>query len=137
MSDDYSAFTAFLLSNEATVDIDLPDGNPMFFPAGSDNRVRITVHSPATVQYMTAKAEYDREATKRAMAAAGVKDKKHVENKFAEADFLAAITKEIHNFPYPGGAQALYRNNGFRYINEQVDRYVGDMGNFYGAGKPL
>lgn len=125
-------FSAFFLSETSVVDLELPNGEPMTYQG---EPVRVHVYGPATTQYAKANDALQKEAAKRVMAAIGSKGKKEAEDKDADAKFLVAITDRFENFPYPGGADAIYREPKLKYIADQVRAYVGDAGNFYSTGK--
>ena len=56
------------------------------------------------------------------------------EQRKATAAFLAALTRDVRNFPYPGGAEAIYLNRSFQFITNQVFLHEADMGNYWPAG---
>jgi len=124
-------FSDFYLDDTAAVDIELPDGSPMLYPKNGGSQVRIHVYGPSTKQYQAAQEVMTREATKRVVAAMGSK-KKEAEDKDADVKFLTAITASVENFPYPGGAEAMYREPKLKYVADQVRSYVGDTSNFFG-----
>lgn len=125
-------FSNFFLSESSALDIDLPNGEPMLYEG---KQVRIHVFGPGSKQHAKATEKMNREATKRVMAAMGAKNKKKdEEDKDADVNFLVEITDSIENFPYPGGAPAIYRELRLKYIGEQVRSHVGDLGNFFGSG---
>jgi len=125
-------FSNFFLSESSALDIDLPNGEPMLYEG---KPVRVHVFGAASAQHAKATEAMNREATKRVMAAMGAKNKKKdEEDKDADAKFLVAITDSFENFPYPGGAAAIYREPRLKYIADQVRAYVGDSGNFFGSG---
>lgn len=131
MSKDFD-FSQYFLSEASVLDIDLPNGDPMLFDG---KQVRVHIYGPSTSQYTMAQDRLNREATKNVVAAMSKGNKKKDEgDKDADAKFLCAITEKFENFPYPGGAEAIYREPGLQYINKQVQTFVGDMGNFYKGG---
>lgn len=125
-------FSAFFLTETSALDIDLPNGEPMLH---NGQQVRIHLYGPSTTQHQKASDAMNKEATRRIMAAMGNKaKKKEEEDKDADAKFLVAITARIENFPYPGGADAIYREPRLKYIGEQVRAHLADLGNFFKAG---
>jgi hypothetical protein len=124
-------FSGFFLSETSVINLDLPNGEPMMFDGSP---VRVHVYSPATSQYTKANDAMQKEAAKRLMASIGSKSKKEAEDKDADAKFLVAITDHFENFPYPGGADAIYREPKLKYVADQVRTFVGDAGNFFGIG---
>lgn len=125
-------FSKFLMTETAVVDIDLPNGEPMLYDG---KPVRAHVYGPASARHTKASEAMQREAMKRVMAAAGAKAKrKDEEDKDADAKFLVAITDRIENFPYPGGLDAIFREQKLKYIADQIRAFVGESGNFFGDG---
>ena len=133
MSDPTADFSAFFLEDTSSIEIDLPNGDPMLF---NGQRVIVRVHGPSTQVFTEAKTVLDREAAKNMVAALGVKQKaKDHADKDADAKFLTAITAGIENFPFPGGVSAVYREQRLKYMADQVRAHISDLGNFF-AGKP-
>lgn len=129
MLDQATDFSAFFLSDTSTVDIDLPNGEPMLYQG---QRVKVHVHGPSTTAFTEAKTALDREAAKNMAAAFGVKQKsKDQADKDADVKFLTAITSSIENFPFPGGTAAVYREPRLKYIADQVRAHLSDLGNFF------
>lgn len=125
-------FAAFYLDDTSVVEIDLPNGEPMLYKG---EQVRVYVFGPSTKQYAKAKDLMDKEAAKRVLNAMGQKGRKRDdEDKEADEKFLTAITKEIENFPFPGGPAAVYREPRLKYIADQVRSHLNDLGNFYPGG---
>lgn len=124
-------FSAFFLEEASVVTIDLPNGEPMLYQGAP---VCVHVYGPATDRYIKAMDVQNREATKRVLNAMAKKSNKDQDDADANAKFLVAITDRIENFPYPGGADAVYREPRLKYIADQVRSYVADSGNFFKAG---
>ncbi len=131
MSDQENSFAQYFLTEASEVEIDLPDGEPMMYEG---KRVKVHVYGPSTDKFIRAQERLQREATKNVMAAVAKGKKKEEGDKDADAKFLSEITERFENFPFPGGAEAIYRNPGLKYINKQVQDFVGDMGNFFKNG---
>ena len=128
------AFAAFFLSETSRVEIDLPTGEPMLYDG---KQVAVNVYGPATDVYAKAKDAMDKEVQKRAFRTMGAKLKKgDDEDKDADAKFLAAITDSVENFPFPGGAGAIYRELRLKYVADQVRTHLSDLGNFFGKPSP-
>lgn len=134
---DIAAFDGFFLADTATIEPVLPNGEPMCYPMGATEPVKVVVFGPSSAQFLKAKSALDREAMKRVMAnvGKGKKAEPTMSDEEANATFLTAITRTVVNFPYPGGAEAMYRNPALRYINDQVMEHVNQLGNFFGGGK--
>ena len=131
---DTNAFASFFLSETSRIEIDLPNGEPMLFEG---KQVAVNIHGPATDVFVKAKDAMDKEAQKRVFRSMGAKLKKgDDEDKDADAKFLAAITDNIENFPFPGGAGAIYRELRLKYVADQVRGHLSDLGNFFGKPSP-
>lgn len=126
-------FSAFFLADTSALELELPNGDPMLFDGA---QVRVHLHGPATEKYAKAKSAMDKEAAKRVFAAMGGKGRKKSDNDDRDADaaFLVAVTERFENFPYPGGAEAIYREPKLRYIADQVRGHLNDLGNFFSGG---
>lgn len=124
-------FSAFLLSPTGRVEINLPNGDPMLYDG---KRVAVNVFSPASAEYARAQAAVQRAARDKLLG--GKKSANEAdENAEIDARFLVSITQSVENFPYPGGADAMYRERGLMYIGDQVRAYLGEQGNFFGKSK--
>ena len=127
-------FAAFFLTEASRIEIDLPNGEPMLYEG---KQVAVNVYGPATDVYAKAKDAMDKEAQKRVFRSMGAKLKKgDDEDKDADAKFLAAITDSVENFPFPGGAGAIYRELRLKYVADQVRTHLSDLGNFFGKPSP-
>lgn len=128
---DNTAFDAFFLAETSRIEIDLPNGEPMLYDG---KQVAVNVYGPATGVFAKAKDAMDKEASKRVFRSMGAKMKKgDEEDKDADAKFLTAITDSIENFPFPGGAGAVYREQRLKYVADQVRGHLNDLGNFFTA----
>jgi len=126
-------FSKFFLSEAEVFDLEDPNGNPLVF---NGQPARVHLYGPATSVFSRAKAKQNDEATKRVVAAMASKGKKSDKaDEDADAKFLCSITEKFENFPFPGGAEAIYREPRLLYINNQVQQIVGDLGNFFKGGK--
>lgn len=131
---DTNAFASFFLSETSRIEIDLPNGEPMLYDG---KQVAVNIHGPATDVFVKAKDAMDKEAQKRVFRSMGAKLKKgDDEDKDADAKFLAAITDSVENFPFPGGAGAIYRELRLKYVADQVRGHLNDLGNFFGKPSP-
>lgn len=124
-------FSQYLLSPTGRVEINLPNGDPMLF---NGKRVAVNVYAPASAEYARAQAAMQRAARDKLL---GGKKSANEAEESAEIDarFLVSVTQSVENFPYPGGADAMYRERGLMYIGEQVRAYLGEQGNFFGKSK--
>lgn len=126
-----AAFAAFMLETTSRLELELPNGAPMLWEG---QPVAVKLYGPATDEYAKARAAMEKESAARVFRAMGAnKNKKKNGEDDAEADakFLTAITAEFENFPFPGGAQAIYREPRLNYIGNQVRSHVNDLGNFF------
>lgn len=128
------AFAAFFLTEASRIEIDLPNGEPMLYEG---KQVAVNVYGPATDVYAKAKDAMDKEVQKRAFRTMGAKLKKgDDEDKDADVKFLVAVTDSVENFPFPGGAGAIYRELRLKYVADQVRGHLSDLGNFFGKPSP-
>lgn len=127
-------FAAFFLSETSRVEIDLPNGEPMLYEG---KQVAVNVYGPATDVFAKAKDAMDKEASKRVFRSMGAKLKKgDDEDKDADVKFLVAVTDSVENFPFPGGAGAIYRELRLKYVADQVRGHLSDLGNFFSKPSP-
>lgn len=124
-------FSQYLLSPTGRVEINLPNGEPMMT---NGQRVAVNVYSPASEEYHRAQTTMQRAARDKLL---GGKKSANEAEESAEIDarFLVSVTRGFENFPYPGGAPAIYRERGLMYIGDQVRAYLGEQGNFFGKSK--
>ena len=126
-------FSQFFLQDESRLEIELPNGKPMIYDG---QPVTVVLFGPATEQFAKAKAMQEKTATSRVMAAMGNKKAKPASNDDeSDALYLAAVTKEVQNFPFPGGPLGIYSDKRLQYINRQVNQHLADLGNFFPAGQ--
>lgn len=94
--------------------------------------VRITMHGAGSKVQVAA----ERKKLKAAKAAlysgiSGRAIKNAEEDEFQrEAEYLAACTISVENFPVPGGALAIYSNPKLSYITRQAAKFISDEANF-------
>jgi hypothetical protein len=94
--------------------------------------VTITIYGPGTKQFLNAKYKLENAAQARSIAMLRGKTAKNAaeESRQQQAEFYAAITLSLQNFPIEGGALALYMNTKLTYITEQVEKFISDTENF-------
>uniref|UniRef100_A0A1A7GE72 Uncharacterized protein n=1 Tax=biofilter metagenome TaxID=1070537 RepID=A0A1A7GE72_9ZZZZ len=119
-------FSHFLLSETGSVEINLPNGEPMKVDG---KRVIVHVFGPASAEHARASAAMQRAAREQLFAKKGKTDVDQAHE--SDVRYLLAITAGIENFPYPGGTDAIYRERRLVYIADQVRAFVGDQGNFF------
>lgn len=119
----------FETRDTAALTIKAPNGNELVF---NNKPVVINVYGPGSKEYMNAKYKLENSTSNRTIAIMRGKTPKNAaeEARQDQAEFLAAITESIVNFPIEGGALALYLNPKLGYITEQVDKFLGDTENF-------
>jgi len=132
MSNETNGFEEFFLDETSVIELETPHGKPL---KHNGEVVRVHVYGPATDKFKKAQEKLQAEATKNIVAAMSKGKKKEDSDKYSDADFLTAITEKFDNFPFPGGAEAIYTEPRLVYINKQVQAFVDDMGNFFGSGQ--
>lgn len=91
--------------------------------------VVINLYGMGSKQYVNAKYKLDNANQVRSIAMLrNNKTPNPEEVAKSEAEFLAAVTQSIENFPVD--PLALYSNPKLGYIKSQVDKFVGDTENF-------
>ena len=128
-------FEEFFLVDTAALEIEMPNGEPMLYKG---EQVVAHLYGPSTTQFVKAKAAVDKEASKRVINAMGAKGKrKEQEDADADAKFLIAVTDRFDNFPFPGGKEAIYKEQKLKYIHDQVRAHLNDLGNFFTTGTEI
>lgn len=94
-----------------------------------DKPVVINLYGMGSKQYVNAKYKFDNANSTRnvAMIRTGKVAKAEDMNK-SKAEFFAAVTHSIENFPIE--PVDIYNNPKLSYITEQVDKWLGDTENF-------
>jgi len=94
--------------------------------------VVINLYGPGSKQFVNAKYKLDNAVQTRSIAMLRGKQSKNAaeENRQLQAEFYAAVTASIDNFPIDGGALALYSNPKLNYITEQVEKFLNETENF-------
>ena len=122
----------FDLSKYETVDtakliVQNPKGGDLL--GEGDLPVVINVYGMGSKQYVSAKYKLDNANQVRSIAMLRNNKTPNPEDVAkSEAEFLAAITQSIENFPIE--PIALYINPKLAHIKSQVDKFVGDTENF-------
>ena len=111
----------FELSETATLTVLSPRGDELTY---NGNPVKITLYGAGSKEYVAAKYKFDNANTALMRAMLSNKQVKNA------AEFLAACTAKIDNFPIDGGALAIYSNPKLKYITDQVDKFLGESENF-------
>lgn len=94
--------------------------------------VKITMHGAGSKAQVAAERRMVKAAKEVLYAGMAGRVKKNAEQEEfeREAEYLAACTISIENFPIPGGAKALYANPKLSYITKQAKRFLGEDANF-------
>ena len=94
--------------------------------------VTITLYGPGSKQFINAKYKLDTATQARSIALLRGKTLKNdaEEIRQTNAEFYAAVTASLNNFPIEGGALALYSNPKLAYITDQVEKFLSDAENF-------
>jgi hypothetical protein len=126
-------FEEFFLDECITHEFTLPNGKPMLYKG---KQVIGKVYSPGSETYVQAKAELDREATKRVMqsVAKTAAKKDEVSSQDSDAQFMAKLVK-LENFPFPGGEYAVFKTPRLKYMADDIRLLLGNLGNFFESGK--
>ena len=117
----------FEASDTAVMDVLLPNGQPMIH---NGKPVQIELYGPGSEQDFKAQVEIDRVNSERMMQTLRGKTVKDevAERRAAQIKKLAAVTKEVRNFPV--SAAEIYGNTKLGYITNQVLKFQGDWANF-------
>ena len=123
----------FTLADTATLEVlDVDGESPLL--GENDKPVSIDLHGPGSEVYVKAQARLDQQVQQIGMQSAMAMQRGKapkdtaVEMRKANVERLAACTKQINNFPV--APSDVYGNPGLIYITRQVERFLGDMGNF-------
>jgi hypothetical protein len=114
----------------ATLTVQTPKGDDLLVDG---KPVTITVYGEGSKKFVNAKYKLDNAMQTKAVAAYRGKKTSVEEQTQLRAEFLAAVTASIDNFPIEGGALALYNNPKLSYITAQVDKFLGETENFMPA----
>lgn len=124
----------FDLSQFETVDTSVltvqnPKGDDLLYDG---KPVTISLYGPGSRQFVNAKYKLENASQARSIAMIRGKVSKNAaeETRQMQAEFYAAVTASLDNFPIEGGALALYLNPKLSYITEQVEKFLSDTENF-------
>lgn len=116
----------FELKETSTLDVELPNGDPMLVDG---KQVQIELYGKGSKEYTSAKHKLDRAVQEKSFAMLrGKVNKNPEENDKIKNEFLVAVTKEIHNLPVT--AIEIYGNPKLCYITEQVEKHLDETANF-------
>jgi len=121
--------SAFETVDTATLTVQNPKGDELLV---NGDPVTITLYGPGSKQFVNAKYKLDNASQARSIAMLRGKPSKNAaeETRQMQAEFYAAVTASLDNFPIDGGALALYLNPKLNYITEQVEKFLSDTENF-------
>jgi hypothetical protein len=128
---DNNDLSLFETLDTAVMTVESPKGGDLEYNGAP---VTITLYGPGSQQFIRAKHRLDMNVQARSVALLrGNSDRRAAEENLKDtAEFLAAVTVKIDNFPVTD-AFALYTNPKLRYITDQVDRYLSKTENFMPA----
>ncbi len=94
--------------------------------------VEIIMHGIGTAEQVRAKHKLDHASMNATIGAFKGKQAKaaQMESARQEAEYLTGCTISLSNWPYEGGALALYKNPKLGYISVQAKAFVDDPANF-------
>lgn len=122
--------TQYELEDTAVLNVQDASGTDDLMVGGKP--VTITVYGPGSKQGVKMLHVSGRHAALRTTALIRGKISKNaaVEADEEKVEKLVAITAAINNFPYEGGAEAIYSNPKLCYIADQVEAFFSDKANF-------
>lgn len=127
-------------SVEETAELELvgPDESPLI---GEDKKqCTITLYGPGSEPFERAAAKRQNRLVDR-LKRKGKADMSPEEQRAEQAEFLASVTVSFNGFGYPPAGEAtgkdlfraLYKDRKLGFITDQVQKFVGDWGNFTGG----
>jgi hypothetical protein len=130
--------TSLGVDETATCDLNTADDTPLINE--DKKQCSVTVYGPGSAQYAAAEAKRQNRLLER-LRRKGKTEMSAEEQRAESAEFLAAITVSFNEFGYPpaGDAtgkdlfRALYMDRKIGFITDQVQKFVGDWGNFTGS----
>ncbi len=123
---DLSAYEA---AEVGVLNVETPSGDPMLY---NKQPVKIHLYGPGSAEFVRVTAKLDAASQARTFAALRGKAAKGAtdEQRADQITKLTACTREVENFPIPGGPRAIYENPRLGYITNQVQRFLDDWANF-------
>jgi hypothetical protein len=127
---------------EETAVLELNDANDAPLIGDKNKPLSITLFGPGSEPFAKAEAKRQNRLLER-LKRKGKAEMSPEEQRAEQAEFLSSITVSFDNFDYPpaGGAtgkdlfKALYSDRKVGFITDQVQRFVGDWGNFTKASE--
>jgi hypothetical protein len=138
------AFDIMSTAVDETATLELTDANeaPMIDPE-TKKQCTITLYGPGSEPFARAEAKRQNRLLER-MKRKGKAEMSPEEQRAEQASFLASVTVSFDGFSYPPAAEltgkdlfkAVYMDRRVGFITDQVQRFVGDWGNFTGKDGP-
>lgn len=122
--------------------VELTDANDTPLLGEDQKQLSITVFGPGSKEFERAAAKRQNRLIDR-LKRKGKSDMSPEEQRAEQAEFLSSVTVSFNGFGYPPAGEqtgkalfrALYMDPSLGFITDQVQRFVGDWGNFT-AGSP-
>jgi hypothetical protein len=123
-----------------TATLELTDANEAPLLGEDKKQLSITLYGPGSEPFAKAEGKRQNRLVER-LKRKGKTELSAEEQRSEQADFLAAITVSFNGFSYPPAGEAtgkalyraLYMDRSVGFITDQVQRFVGDWGNFTGT----
>jgi hypothetical protein len=133
------AFDITSAAVEETATLDLTDANEAPLLDEDKKQVSITLYGPGSAPFAKAEARRQNRLVDR-LKRKGKAELSAEEQRTEQAEFLASITVSFNGFSYPPAGEATgrdlfraaYMDRSIGFITDQVQRFVGDWGNFTG-----
>lgn len=138
------AFDITSTAVDETAVLDLNDANDAALLGDDGKQVSITLYGPGSETFARAEAKRQNRLVDR-LKRKGKADMSPEEQRAEQAEFLSAITVSFNGFAYPPAGEAtgkdlfraLYKDRKLGFITDQVQRFVGDWGNFTGSSETI
>lgn len=130
-------FDISTLAVSETTDIHLRDPGTDVLLYNAGKPVSVTVYGPGSKSFAKARGQAENQTMDR-IKRKGKTDQTPEERLENTASFLSACTVSLNNFDYKGvtdaqAIKAMYSDRSIGWINEQVDKEMGDWANFMKA----
>lgn len=122
---------------EETAVLQLTDANEAPLLDSEKKQISITLYGPGSEPFVKAEGKRQNKLLER-LKRRGKAEMSPEEQRSEQAEFLASITVSFNGFNYPPAGEAtgkdlfraLYNDRKVGFITDQVQRFVGDWGNF-------
>jgi hypothetical protein len=120
--------------------LELNDANDTPMIGDDGKQCSITLYGPGSDVFARAEAKRQNRLIER-LKRKGKGDLSPDEQRAEQAEFLASVTVSVDGFAYPPAGEAtgkdlfraIYKDRSIGFITDQVQRFVGDWGNFTGS----